>query len=312
MNAPSPAIPFVKDFAFSYGEPARLTPLIRRVIANNPGPFTYTGTGTYIVGGEGAAGLAVIDPGPNDDAHFQALIAAIGASRVSHIFITHTHRDHCGGAMKFATAVGAALIGAAPHPGRPEDIDGPSLEEGADRAYRPDRILADGDIIHGDGWTIETVATPGHLSNHLCFALREEKALFTGDHIMGWATTVVAPPEGSMGDYFASLDKLLARDDAVYYPTHGAPIDNPQRFVRAVKTHRRIRDGQILDQLRQGRTRIKEMVPAMYADIDKRLHVAAALNVLAHLIRLVETGAAETDGAPTMQSEFRLTAKPAI
>ncbi len=305
MNASPPAIPFVKDFAFAYGEPARLSPLVRRVIANNPGPFTYTGTGTYIVGAEGAANVGVIDPGPDDDAHLKALIAAIEGG-VSHVLITHTHRDHCGGAMKFAAAVGAPLIGAAAHPGRPQAVEGPSLEEGADRAYRPDRILTDGEIIQGDGWTLETVSTPGHLSNHLCFALRQEKALFTGDHIMGWATTVVAPPEGSMGDYFASLDKLLARDDAVYYPTHGAPIDNPQRFVRAVKTHRRIRDGQILDQLRQGRVRIKDMVPAMYADIDKRLHGAAALNVLAHLIRLVETGAVETDGAPAMQSEFRL------
>lgn len=306
MNVSSPAIPFVKDFVFAYGEPARLSPLIRRVIANNPGPFTFTGTGTYIVGAEGAARAAVIDPGPDDDAHLKALSAALGDKRVSHIFITHTHRDHCGGAVKFAAAVGAPLIGAAAHPGRAQAVEGPSLEEGADRAYRPDRVLADGEITEGDGWTLETVATPGHLSNHLCFALREEKALFTGDHIMGWATTVVAPPEGSMGDYFASLDKLLARDDAVYYPTHGAPIDNPQRFVRAVKTHRRIRDGQILDQLRQGRTRIKDMVPAMYADIDKRLHGAAALNVLAHLIRLAETGSVETDGAPAMGSEYRL------
>lgn len=305
MTAP-PAIPFVKEFAFAYGEAARLSPLISRVIANNPGPFTYTGTGTYIIGRAGGADCAVIDPGPDDTAHLDALAAAVGGARVSHILITHTHRDHCGGARAFAGRVGAPLVGAAPHPGSPPAAEGPSLEEGADRAYRPDRALGDGETVAGDGWTLETVATPGHLSNHLCFALVEEKALFTGDHVMGWATTVVAPPEGSMGDYLASLDKLLARDDRLYYPTHGAPIDNPHRFVRAVKAHRRIRDGQILDQLRQGRTRIRDMVPAMYADIDPRLHPAAALNVLSHLIRLVETGAVETDGAPAMNGDYRL------
>lgn len=305
MSAP-PAIPFVKDFAFAYGEAARLSLLVARVIADNPGPFTYTGTGTYIVGRAGGADCAVIDPGPDDAAHLDALVSAVGVKSVSHILITHTHRDHCGGARAFADRVGAPLVGAAPHPGKPQAVEGPSLEEGADRGYSPDRILGDGETVSGDGWTLETVATPGHLSNHLCFALAEEKALFTGDHVMGWATTVVAPPEGSMGDYLASLDKLLARDDRIYYPTHGAPIDNPQRFVRAVKTHRRIRDGQILDQLRQGRTRIRDMVPAMYAEIDKRLHGAAALNVLAHLIRLVETGVVETDGAPAMNSVYRL------
>lgn len=304
MTTPAPTIPFVKDFAFAYGEPAQLSPLVRRVIANNPGPFTYTGTGTYIVGSGGD--LAVIDPGPDDDVHLDALAAAIGSGRVSHILITHTHRDHCGGARKFAAKVGAPLVGAAPHPGAPRIVEGPSLEEGADRAYRPDRVLKDGERLAGEEWTIETVSTPGHISNHLCFALVEEKALFTGDHIMSWATTVVAPPDGDMSDYFASLEKLLARDDRLYYPTHGAPIENPRRFVRAVKTHRRIRDGQILEQLRQGRSRIKDIVPAMYADIDKRLHGAAALNVMAHLIRLVKNGIVATDGEPTMQSCYRL------
>lgn len=304
MTTPAPTIPFVKDFAFAYGEPAQLSPLVRRVIANNPGPFTYTGTGTYIVGSGGD--LAVIDPGPDDDVHLGALAAAIGSGRVSHILITHTHRDHCGGARKFAAKVGAPLVGAAPHPDAPQIVEGPSLEEGADRAYQPDRILKDGERLAGEEWTIETVSTPGHISNHLCFALVEEKALFTGDHIMGWATTVVAPPDGDMSDYFASLEKLLARDDRLYYPTHGAPIENPRRFVRAVKTHRRIRDGQILEQLRQGRSRIKDIVPAMYADIDKRLHGAAALNVMAHLIRLVKNGIVATDGEPTMQSCYRL------
>jgi glyoxylase-like metal-dependent hydrolase (beta-lactamase superfamily II) len=296
-------IPFVKDFPFAYGEAAQLSPLIRRVIANNPGPFTFTGSGTYIVG---TGALAVIDPGPDDDRHVDALVAAVGDGRVSHILITHTHRDHCGAAWKFAERVAAPIYAAGPHPVSDPAHDAPALDEGADYRFKPDHRIADGDTIRGDGWTMEAVATPGHLSNHLCFALREEKALFTGDHIMGWATTVVAPPDGDMGAYLKSLDKLLARDDRIYYPTHGAPIEHPHRFVRAVKAHRRIRDGQILEQLKAGRTRIKEMVPAMYADVDKRLHGAAALNVLAHLIRLVETGAVATDGKPAMASEYRI------
>jgi glyoxylase-like metal-dependent hydrolase (beta-lactamase superfamily II) len=296
-------IPFVKDFKFAYGEAVSLSPLVRRVIANNPGPFTYTGSGTYIVGKGG--GLAVIDPGPDDDAHIDALVKAVGGARVTHVLITHTHRDHCGGARKFAGRVTAPIYAAGPHPVKSPEHDAPALEEGADYAFKPDQLLADSAIIDGDGWTIEAIATPGHLSNHLCFALREERALFTGDHIMGWATTVVAPPDGDMGDYLASLEKLLARDDRIYYPTHGAPIETPHRFVRAVRAHRRIRDGQILDQLKRGRTRIKDITAAIYADIDKRLLGAAALNVYAHLIRLNRIGAVETDGPPTMQSVYR-------
>lgn len=298
-------IPFVKDFDFAYGAPSALSPLVRRVIANNPGPFTYTGSGTYLIGAEGGP-LAVIDPGPDDERHFDALIAAIGAARVEAVLVTHTHRDHCGLARKLADRAGAPVLAGGPHPVRSKTEDAPALDEGADYAFAPDRIIADGDLIEGEGWTIEAVATPGHLSNHFCFALEQERALFTGDHIMGWATTVVAPPDGDMGAYLASLEKLLARKDRVYYPTHGAPVLRPHRFVRAVRAHRRIRDGQILEQLKRGRTRISEIVPVMYADIDKRLHGAAALNVFAHLIRLVETGAVETDSPPSMGGHYRL------
>lgn len=297
-------IPFVKSVSFDYGRPDRLSPLIRRVICENPGPFTYTGSGTYIVGRDGGP-VAVIDPGPDHPPHLDALVAAIDREPVSHVLITHTHKDHCGGARAFAARFGAPIFGAGPHPSAETGYGAPALEEGADLGFRADRVLADGEIVSGPDWTIETVATPGHLANHLCFALREEKALFTGDHIMGWSTTVVAPPEGDMGDYLESLDKLLARDDVRYFPTHGAPINRPRPFVRAIKTHRLMRDGQILEQLRRGRTRVPEIVAAVYADIDKRLHGAAALNVLAHLIRLVRTGAVACDGPPTLDARYR-------
>jgi glyoxylase-like metal-dependent hydrolase (beta-lactamase superfamily II) len=296
-------IPFVKDVDFIHGVSDEVLPGIRRVIANNPGPFTYTGSGTYLIGDND---IAVIDPGPDDDAHLDALEAAAGDNRVSHIFITHTHRDHCGGARKFAERTGARIFGFGPHPVRKKIHDAPALDEGADYAYAPDETIADGAVIETEEWRIEAVHTPGHLSNHLCFAMPKHKALFTGDHIMGWATTVVAPPDGDMGAYLDSLDTLLARDDEIYLPTHGAPIENPKRFVRAVRTHRLMRDAQILEQLQKGRTQIKEMVAAMYADIDPRLHGAAGLNVYAHLIRLVRIGKVACEGAPGVKSEYRL------
>ncbi len=298
-------IPFVKTFDFAYGEAARLSPLVTRVIANNPGPFTYTGSGTYLVG-EGSGPFGVIDPGPADGAHLDALMAA-SDGRISHILITHTHLDHCGGARALAEAAGAPVYGFGPHP-KAGDAAAPeqAMEEGGDKAFAPDHLMGEGDVVEGDGWRLQAVHTPGHLSNHLCFAMEQENALFTGDHVMGWSTTVIVPPHGSMADYFASLERLLERDDVVYYPTHGAPIENPHRFVRAVRAHRRIRDGQILDQLKQGRTRIADMVAAMYADIDPRLHGAAAMNVLAHLIRLVGTGEVVADGAPSLEAEYAL------
>lgn len=298
-----PPIPFVKDIDFTPGVPDMVLPGVRRVIADNPGPFTYTGTGTYIIG---SRTVAVIDPGPDKAAHLDALVAAIGEARVSHILITHTHSDHCGGAREFATRVGAPIYGFGAHPVKNRKIDAPALDEGADYGFAPDEIIADGAVIETDEFRIEAVHTPGHLSNHLCFALPAQKALFTGDHMMGWATTVVAPPDGDMGAYLGSLDILLARDDEIYLPTHGAPIKKPHRFVRAVKAHRLMRDAQIIDQLGKGRTQIKEMVAAMYADVDPRLHKAAALNVFAHLIRLVDIGRAACNGAPTLQSEYGL------
>ena len=297
------SIPFVKNIDFTPGRPDRVLDGVRRVIANNPGPFTYTGTGTYMIG-EGE--VAVIDPGPDDPAHLDALAAALQGERVSYILITHTHRDHCGGARAFAKRVGAPILGFGAHPARKRKPEDPRLEEGGDREFAPDEIIADGAIIEADGWRLEAVHTPGHLSNHLCFALPAQKALFTGDHIMGWSTTVVVPPEGDMDDYMASLDLLLAREDDIYLPTHGAPIKNPKRFTRAVRAHRMMRDAQILEQIRHGRARIKEMVAVMYADVDPRVHGAAAMTVLAHLIRLARLGRVACDGEPGLKSEYRL------
>ncbi|WDI30214.1 MBL fold metallo-hydrolase [Hyphococcus flavus] len=294
-------IPFVKDINFTYGAADVVAPGVRRVIAENPGPFTYTGSGTYIIG-EGD--VAVIDPGPDRDDHLKALLRELKDERVTHVLITHTHSDHCGLARKFADATGAPVLGFSGHPVRNKNDDAPALDEGADYSFTPDEFIGDGAIVEGSDWRIEAVHTPGHLSNHLCFALPSQKALFTGDHMMGWATTVVAPPDGDMGDYMNSLDALLARDDEIYFPTHGAPIQKPRRFVRAVKTHRLMRDAQIIDQIKKGRTTIKEIVPAMYADVDPRLHKAAALNVFAHLIRLVRTGAVQCDGEPALDKNY--------
>ena len=298
-----PSIPFVKDIDFKHGVADEVAPGVRRIIADNAGPFTYTGTGTYIVG---KGDVAVIDPGPDREAHLQALLSELHGERVTHILITHTHSDHSGLAMEFAKATGAPLFGFGAHPIREKEHDAPDLDEGADRSYKPDVLIRDGDVVEGPNWRIEALHTPGHLSNHLCFAYPQEKALFTGDHMMGWATTVVAPPDGDMQAYMESLDVLLARDDEIYFPTHGAPIKKPQRFVRAVKGHRLMRDRQIIEQIEKGRTTIKEIVPAMYFEVDPRLHKAAALNVLAHLIRLVRLGEVTCKGEPGMGSEYSL------
>lgn len=295
-----PDIPFVKNFDFTYGAAQKLSPRVTRVIAENPGPFTYAGSGTYIVHDGGAA--AVIDPGPDLDRHFDALLAALAGRAVNHVLITHTHLDHCGLARRVADAVSAPIYGFGPHP-RHEAADA-ALDEGGDAQFRPDIIVHDGWRATGGGWTLEAIHTPGHLSNHLCFGLAEEQALFSGDHIMGWSTTVVAPPDGDMGAYFASLEKLLVRNDVIYYPTHGAPIEKPQAFVRAVRAHRRMRDGQILEALSKAPRRVDDLVAAIYVGLDPRLTRAAALNVLAHLIRLVATGAVTSDRAPDFTATF--------
>ncbi|MBK5263770.1 MAG: MBL fold metallo-hydrolase [Alphaproteobacteria bacterium] len=266
---------------FPTGELMRLTPLVARVLAPNPSPFTFTGTQTYLVGEQD---VAVIDPGPNESAHLDALLRGIAGRPVRAIMCTHTHRDHSPASGPLGEKTGARIIGCAP---LVLDDDGPRADAAFDRDYTPNAILSDGEQVKGNGWTLEAVATPGHTSNHLCFALNEEKALFTGDHVMGWSTSVISPPDGDMAAYMASMQKLLGRKDAVYYPAHGEPVDRPQRWVRSMMGHRKHREGQILRHLRaHDAISIPEMVEKMYKGVDPRLHGAAGRSVLAHLIDL--------------------------
>lgn len=263
----------------------QLSPLVARVLAPNPSAFTYTGTQSYIVGA--GDDVAVIDPGPDDPAHIVALMAAIAGRTVRAIVCTHTHRDHSPATRPLKALTGAPIIGCAP---LSLEDDGPRADAAFDVDYLPDGILADGEQVSGDGWTLEAVATPGHTSNHLCMALLEEDALFTGDHIMGWSTTVVSPPDGDMAAYMRSMQRLVDRSDAVYYPAHGDAVLKPQQLARGMMGHRKQREGQILRLLRTGETEIPGMVAEMYRGVDVRLHPAAGRSVLAHLIDLRDRG----------------------
>jgi glyoxylase-like metal-dependent hydrolase (beta-lactamase superfamily II) len=261
----------------------RLTPLVRRLVAPNASPFTFNGTCTYILG-EGA--VAIVDPGPDDDSHLKALLAAVEGEKVETILVTHTHRDHSAGVERLRAATGARVVGAAPFAPRGDGAAG--LDSAHDRHYSPDAILADGERLSGEGYTIEAVATPGHCSNHLCFALLEENALFSGDHVMAWSTSVVAPPDGSMRAYMASLEKLRGRAETVYWPGHGGPVLEPQRYLRALIHHRRQREASILAALGDGPQTIPALVAKVYVGIDPALTRAAGLSTLAHLEDLRE------------------------
>jgi glyoxylase-like metal-dependent hydrolase (beta-lactamase superfamily II) len=290
---------FNRDFDPSYGRLTRVTPLIRRLVAPNSSPFTAWGTGTYVIG-NGA--VAVIDPGPADAAHIAAILAGLEPGEtVSHLVVTHTHLDHSPGAALLQARTGAAIHGCAPH-----GLEGETVEAGADHAYVPDQLLEDGATLQGAGWTLAAVHTPGHTSNHLCYALAEEAALFTGDHVMGWSTSVVSPPDGDMAQYMASLAKLLPRPDRLYYPTHGAPIAQPQAYVEGLITHRIEREQQVLACLADGINEIPAMVARLYANVDPRLHRAAGRSLLAHLIKLVDEGRAACAGEPQVTSIYRL------
>ena len=300
-------IPFIREFDFTYAAPEPVSPLIRRIVARNPSPFTFHGTGTYIVG---QGKVAIIDPGPALAEHVDAILGAVAGEEVSHILVTHTHRDHSPAARDIKEATGALTYGYGPHGSGAPGADA-IVEEGADHDFAPDVVLRDGALIEGAGWTFQAVHTPGHTSNHLCYHLAEENALFPGDHIMGWSTTVVSPPDGDMAAYMASLRLCLARDDRIYWPTHGAPVQDPRALVGAYIAHREDRDQQIMDCLAHDTATIPEMVAVMYADLNPALVPAARRSVLAHLIALVADGRVETAGSPGEDSPYRLVAPEA-
>lgn len=297
------SLEFDTRFEPAYGEAVPVAKGLARLTVNNPSAFTFHGTNSYIVGQDT---LAVIDPGPEDEAHFQALLKAIAGRPVSHIFVSHTHKDHSPLAARLARHTGAVIAAEGPHrsarPLRIGEIN--PLDASADMEFAPDLTLGDGDIIEGDGWRIGTVLTPGHAANHAAFSLEGTGILFSADHVMAWATSIVAPPDGAMTDYMASLDRLLERDDRLYLPGHGGPVTKPRSFVRGLKAHRKMRERAILERLKSGDRTIGEMVAAIYRDTDPRLHGAAALSVLAHLEDLVARGVATTNGAVSIDGYF--------
>jgi glyoxylase-like metal-dependent hydrolase (beta-lactamase superfamily II) len=295
-------IPFVRDLEFKYGETVRVSPLVRRVVADNPGPFTYLGTGVYIIG---QGDVAVIDPGPAIDAHFDALKAALKGERITHVLVTHSHMDHSPLSHPLAKWAGCKVYAAGPAIPTESEV---RMEAGDDLRFKPDITVKDGDVFRDSNWTIEAVTTPGHTSNHVCFALKEENALFSGDHVMGWSTTVISPPDGHMGDYFRSLEKVRKRNFSTIWPTHGPPVTDVAPFLDAYIAHRHAREQAIVDRMRAGETRIPDMVKVIYRDVDKRLHPAACHSVLAHIIHLVETGRVKAEGPFGLATDYRLLA----
>lgn len=295
-------IQFDRDFDPQYGVAVAVSPLVQRVVCNNGGPFTFTGTGTYIVGHQN---VAVIDPGPDDDDHLAALLAALDGKTVSHIIITHTHMDHSPLAARLQKATGAKTYAYGPHgAGRVTNSGDLQLDAGGDVDFSPDVLLKDGDVLSTRDWSLEAVFTPGHTSNHMAFALREENALFSGDHVMTWSTSVIAPPDGYMADYFSSLTKLLQRDEQIYWPTHGGPRRDPLPFVRAFLTHRKMREAAIETRIARGDRHIRDIVKNIYSDVDPRLHPAAAMSTMAHIEHLIERGKVKTDRDLSLDGAF--------
>jgi glyoxylase-like metal-dependent hydrolase (beta-lactamase superfamily II) len=276
-------IPFTKQMDFEYTEVQQVTPLVRRVVARNPSGFTFYGTNTYIIG---HGRVAIIDPGPLMKEHIGALRSALKEEIVEHILVTHTHHDHSPGVVPLREKVGGCIWGKLPKPIGEKS----STAESIDWSFSPDQELKDGTQVSGEGWTLEAIHTPGHMSNHMCFALAEERILFTGDHIMAWNTTLVSPPDGNMGDYFKSLEVCLSRDETVYWPAHGPEIINPKPFTRAYRNHRRMREGEIIRCLDRGLHKVTEIVEALYSHLPEKMHKAAGQSVLAHLEHMIETG----------------------
>jgi len=298
-------IPFDKRFDLPPGKVEEVAPGVRRLLANNPSPFTFRGTVSYILG---RGQVAIIDPGPIDEAHIAALLDAVRGETVSHVFVTHTHRDHSPAVPRIKAATGALVLAEGPHrPARTLRIgEAPRLDASNDTEFRPDRVLADGEVVHGPGFTVEAVATPGHTANHMAFAFKEANILFSGDHVMAWSTPVVAPPDGAMSDYMASLEKLARRPESIYLPGHGGAAHDAPRFVRAYIVHRRAREASILRRLGKGAADIPAIVRAVYIGLDPRLIRAAGLSVLAHIEDLVTRGLVVTDGEPAIDSVYRL------
>ncbi|MCB2406243.1 MBL fold metallo-hydrolase [Rhizobium ruizarguesonis] len=294
------------DLAFepAYGQAVPVVAGVERVTVNNPGPFTFFGTNSYIVG---SSSVAVIDPGPEDEAHFQALMAALGGRAVTHIVVSHTHRDHSPLSRRLQAATGAATVGQGPHrPARPlRDGEINPFSESSDLSFVPDITLSDGETLSGDDWALSAVLTPGHTANHAAFALAGRDILFSGDHVMAWSTSIVAPPDGSMVDYMASLERLIAREDRLLLPGHGGPVTEPAGFLRALKAHRLKREQAVLARIRAGDGRIADMVKVIYRDTDPKLHGAAALSLLAHIEDLLERGEIAADGPPSLAAHYR-------
>jgi len=298
-------VPFNRDFPLRPAVVEQVVPGVRRILCNNPSPFTFTGTVSYIVG-DGK--VAIIDPGPDNEAHAAALLDAVRHETVTHILVTHTHRDHSPNTARIKASTGATVYAEGPHrAARPryesEKIDS---ESGADRDFRPDVTLRDGETIDGAGWTIEAVATPGHTANHLAFAWPDRSILFAGDHVMGWSTSIVAPPDGSMIDYMASLERLSKRDEALYFSGHGPEIPEGPRYVRFLIRHRQAREASIMHRLAKSSADIQTLVRAIYIGIDPRLTAAAGYSVLAHLEDLVARGIVATNGDPVLGGTYRL------
>ena len=296
------SIPFRRHLEFEYGEVSDVAPDIRRVVANNPSAFTLYGTGTYIIGrGE----VAVVDPGPPDDGHIEAILRATAGETITHMLVTHTHMDHSPGCRLLAEHTDAKTYGFGSH-GAGKAEEGVIVEEGGDMDFAPDVVVRHGELIEGQKWSVECVHTPGHTSNHICYAFGKERTLFSGDHVMGWSTSVISPPDGDMADYMASLELLLMRDDAVYWPTHGPAITDPKPHVRAFIEHRKERESEILRCLAAGGRRIAEMVPTMYTHVPDYLHAAAVRSVFATMALLVDRGDVVCDGELAVDGTYRL------
>jgi glyoxylase-like metal-dependent hydrolase (beta-lactamase superfamily II) len=298
-------IPFNRDFPLKPGVVDEVRPGVRRILCDNPSPFTFTGTVSYIVG---RGNVAIIDPGPDDEAHAKALLDAVRNETVTHILVTHTHRDHSPNTTRIKAATGAVVYAEGPHrASRPRyESEKISSESGADRAFKPDIEVRDGEIVEGVDWALQAVATPGHTANHLAFAWRDRKISFVGDHVMGWSTSIVAPPDGSMVDYMASLKRLAARDEDLYFSGHGPEIPEGPRYARFLIRHRQAREASILHRLAKGEADIPTLVRAIYIGIDPRLTGAAGYSVLAHLEDLVGRGIVATDGDPVIGGKYRL------